>query len=557
MSMLASSQPFGFLLPQELCALIAYYASRDSIASLCLVSRAFCALFAPLLYENIMEPSLTIKQCSLLVRALSTANQSTTCIRRLRVIDWEYQRPSAEFSVNACQNALINLNHANLRSLHWGLSSKLHLLNDLLCDQDSFPNLKELFVTCRDMARIGLKNFAFMERKDLEVLGLALHVDVNPSFQSVDSEERRELTQPILEVAMNMLLDKLTSAMRALPLNSPHLHTFRFHLMFVYEDELDSTGYSDLFAMMRLLHIPALRHLDLRVDFNDILINDTEDKRGVDLSMFLANQPGLEHISLDMFGTHIAAHTPFRPPLQSFSGSPQNAAIVLSLCVQLQALTICMFDATVWHLPSFDIPPLPSHAGLEQLSVLVYDKYRNALKMSNILSPLDLEQLASSFPNLQQLDVPLSSGSAMVEYTDSLCKLSALRQIRLREYERRLLDPARSLSESFPSQPYRDFAQNLLPSLPHLMVFQHVLSTDDMSPNDVCDCDILLGECRECEELVEMMRDRADISIEYTFVVVRSRSPASVEVILGHSEIVDDRYHFEDEDTSQCTDQIV
>ncbi|KAJ7823512.1 hypothetical protein B0H14DRAFT_3146038, partial [Mycena olivaceomarginata] len=49
-------------IPPELWAIIAGFASRQSLARLCAASHEFYSKFLPLLYGNILDPSLTVDQ---------------------------------------------------------------------------------------------------------------------------------------------------------------------------------------------------------------------------------------------------------------------------------------------------------------------------------------------------------------------------------------------------------------------------------------------------------------------------------------------------------------
>jgi hypothetical protein len=154
----------GFLdVPPELCAIIAYFASRQSLASLCSVSRRLCSIFSAPLYANTVDPPLTSAQSSCLIKTLSTAKtlswkpHPALFIRQLGLTDSGLVndiKAKAKTSADSLRNIYRLIpdfersRGSALRSLHWNIAAGLDELGQILGAPGHFPNLRELMVSC-------------------------------------------------------------------------------------------------------------------------------------------------------------------------------------------------------------------------------------------------------------------------------------------------------------------------------------------------------------------------------------------------------------------------
>jgi hypothetical protein len=153
--------------PPELWAIIASFSSRPTIARLCLLSRAFNTIFLPQLYTNLLDPDLTIKQSSLILKtlclspsALSTSHHPASLIRKLSVKDDvstmspEYSKAQTALAVQVLDNMRMRplaepQGPSLLRVLHWGLLAGVDELGRILSSPGMFPHLRELIVTSK------------------------------------------------------------------------------------------------------------------------------------------------------------------------------------------------------------------------------------------------------------------------------------------------------------------------------------------------------------------------------------------------------------------------
>ncbi|KAJ7655689.1 hypothetical protein DFH06DRAFT_1132775 [Mycena polygramma] len=161
--------------PTELWAIIANFASRQTLASLCSVSHRFSITFSALLYANTVDPPLTASQSALLVQTLSDEKTSSkphpaTMIRHLGLKDGvgsQSFKGESESLLTALKNLELScVPTKGLCVLHWSLAAGV----------GKFPHLKELVVSCDGTN----KNFdtKFVHICGLEVLG------INANFSS-------------------------------------------------------------------------------------------------------------------------------------------------------------------------------------------------------------------------------------------------------------------------------------------------------------------------------------------------------------------------------------
>ncbi|KAJ7715846.1 hypothetical protein B0H16DRAFT_1615148 [Mycena metata] len=214
--------------PPELCALIARFASRCSVARLCCLSSRFNFIFSPLLYYNLVEPPLTPAQSSRLFETLSkrqTNSQPALLVRHLGLtrIPPTASRSSPRASTNAitsmfrllCDNA--SPPASGLRRLHWSVGTGVDELGLILGGYGAFPHLKELRVMCGSYTT----NFNFMKIAGLEVLGVQLNVDLA-------TQQHPGLADSICRL--------LGQALQSLPATSPSLCALHIKLVIPFSD---------------------------------------------------------------------------------------------------------------------------------------------------------------------------------------------------------------------------------------------------------------------------------------------------------------------------------
>lgn len=184
--------------PPELWTMVAALSKRDSVSSLCAVSHAFYALFSPLLYNMINEPSLTESQSIRLIKILSQAHSSpskphpATLIRTLvfsRVWSWLGAKEDL-LEPQECHAALMNLYLAPedgrpmcasaLRTLAWNMESGTDELATILRKPGCFPNLKEISVQCRSDTSFNV----------CVIFSTTVYVDLKPDLVHSYSQSR-------------------------------------------------------------------------------------------------------------------------------------------------------------------------------------------------------------------------------------------------------------------------------------------------------------------------------------------------------------------------------
>ncbi|KAJ7655699.1 hypothetical protein DFH06DRAFT_1132784 [Mycena polygramma] len=347
--------PANFLdVPPELCAIIAHFASRQSLAVLCSVSRRLCSVFSSLLYANTIDPPLESAQFSQLMKTLSNPqtlnwkHHPAVFIRHLRLTDCGGRRltnveSQAELSFDVLRNTyrLIprseHFTGSALRSLHWNLAAGLDELEQIIGAPGQFPNLKKLVVSCNGQ-------------------GSDFSLKLKMSF---------------------------------------NLYTFPFL-------ERDT-----LLGAMNLIHFPFLTTLCLSVDFYPDEDDIDEDRLPtMDFSPFLAAHPTLVALSLSAHGTRLTQDAAFLPRVRSFKGSFEDSAVICAHPTRhLDQLVLTLLHKSHFEPPSFYTDPLPVQTSLSKLQVLAVDAGGSAVKMTNELSPASLVHLVKSFPNLLHVDI--------------------------------------------------------------------------------------------------------------------------------------------------------
>lgn len=154
---------------------IASFASRQSMARLCIVSHHFYSVFSTILYADTIDPPLNAAQSSKLIRTLSDAQTTgwklhpAILIRQLGLRDDEKTRnaETRASSVDALNNLYTltlgeRTRGSALRVLEWDMEAGLDELGKILGASGNFPNLKELNVSSKGTNNNFNVNFGFL-----------------------------------------------------------------------------------------------------------------------------------------------------------------------------------------------------------------------------------------------------------------------------------------------------------------------------------------------------------------------------------------------------------
>ncbi|KAF7289355.1 hypothetical protein MIND_01397800 [Mycena indigotica] len=519
----------GFDLPTELVLSIAGFASRQSLGRLCCVSRRLCSILVYPLYETILH--LDERQSVLLACTLRTAKppnwrpHPAEIIKTVTFTDDEGTTANG-WDVSNATKALENLvrcvpggTGSPLRTLHWSVCSFMDRLGPLLMAPGNFPNLKELFVISNGTNR----NFMFMHKGGLETFSLELSIDLS------DEDEA-------------CLLYKLGESMQMLPITSPDLRSLRIKLDMWFED-LPFHGCSEFTNSFNHVRFPVLEKLDLSVSFRADygFVGGDEDEEEMDFMPFLTAHPTVVDLSLWAMGTEPLENIPMFSNLRSFKGVPADLTLLLLLKPQqLNSIFITLVHRTDYEAPSFYIPLLDTHMGITRLTIEASKADGSILKSPDEVSPTTLAALASSFPNLEHLDIPLTE--PMAQYVKALKSLKKLETIRLHEYRRKKITSKRLLAKAFPHTKYvQPILNQLVPFLPQLTSVEICILADDRGPGREVRC--TCGQCEsfdEDEDESEFMLQPAEIEIEYHFQIARPKD-GEAKVVLERSAFIDAR----------------
>lgn len=145
--------------PPELWAIIAHFASRQSLARFCCVSHDFQSTFSVFLYANIIDPPLSADQSSRLITTLSDVQKPcwkphpALLIRKLGLTGGSSQNTTEAQNHDSLRNMYRLIPRAEctsgsaLRVLHWNLEAGLDDLGQILGVPGHFPHLRELVVS--------------------------------------------------------------------------------------------------------------------------------------------------------------------------------------------------------------------------------------------------------------------------------------------------------------------------------------------------------------------------------------------------------------------------
>ncbi|KAK7057676.1 hypothetical protein R3P38DRAFT_2433018, partial [Favolaschia claudopus] len=530
--------------PDELWSLIGSFASRQTVARLCSVSQYFYVLFSPSLYSNTVDPPLTASQSTLLLRTLVIGTYSelestsitkpshnhlhpASLIKQLGLVDrygHEYLRDKHEiFEIFRAleQPALAE----GLRTLHWSLVAGIDELGRIMGVAGKFPHLKELSVSSRG----NLNNFNFVHIPCLEVLRIEL-----------------DLTSVLEHGKFAMryyLCFKFAEAIQMLPCSSPLLHALHLDIKIPFWEGFGfpEDGYPDLIAALNSIRLPMLLVFDISVDLvpEDFWDYGTslDYLPQTDLAPFLRSHPSLVHLTLNVLGTKLDEQVTFLPKLRSFSGSFAEASLLCARQRHLQKLTIKLVYKerfTPLPLPQFAIAELGGWS-LTHLRISAYDVFGQYMKYTDEISPTTFHDLASSLPNLVDLDITISH--PMRKYRDHLTSLTELQSLRIHQYRIRYLGPPNWPAHLvFPSDEYVEEFAFVLPSLPQLTRIE-ISVIGDISPLSKRDCNhnhesTTSPDCdSDCDVVFpdicwESLGDTPDVTVSYSFSVSRPSSGA-------------------------------
>ncbi|KAJ7736939.1 hypothetical protein B0H16DRAFT_1466524 [Mycena metata] len=525
--------------PPELCALIARFASRPSLARLCSISHRFCFVFSPLLYANIVEPPLSSTQSLRLIKTLSTPqtlswkSHPAVLVRHLGLTDSRANtiKSSPRESVDALMNMYRLMPDAErirgsaLRSLHWNFTAGVDELGQILNARGHFPYLTELRITCDQTTT----DFSFIQVEDLEVLGVGLELEV--------------LTQRESDLA-DSLCCLLGEALDSLPATSPSLHALHLKLKIPFSDRFPYLGLDDLNDTMNRIHLPVLTTLELSLDFYPLEVDEVDEALlpPMDFGPFLVAHPSLRNLTLAAHGTNLTKDIAFLPHLCSFTGSFNDAAILCAGQRQLDQLVLNFVHRTYCEQPSFRALPLPPHASLTKLTVRAVDGIGEVVKMTNELSPSSLARLVSGFPNLTHLDVCLSG--RISNYRKSLTRLTHLQSLRVQEYRKTSAGRWNLVTAVFPYAEYTNELHRILPSLLQLTTVEFSVLGDNVDYGEGSDC-CSCGGCSDYDNGgspgydYELMDSLPEMTVDYRFSVVRASS--EVSVVLRDTRVHDAR----------------
>ncbi|KAJ6593361.1 hypothetical protein B0H19DRAFT_1365470 [Mycena capillaripes] len=538
-SIVSDPESRSFLdVPPELCAIVARFASRQSLASLCSVSHHFYSIFSALLYANTVEPPLKSAQSLRLMKTLSDARtlnwkpHPAILIRQLALTHSDdnhlnYFKSQAGAPADLLRNTYRLIPAAQrsrgsaLRSLHWNLMAGLDELGGILGASGYFPNLRELMVSCN-----GTTNFSFIQIPGLQVLGLDLSL---PSSKSDIGDINDEICY------------KLSEAIQMLPNTSPRLHTLqlKFKIPF-YLYTFPYLGRDHLLAAINTVHLPVLAALILSVDF----FPDEDDVNesllpGMDFSPFLSAHPNLVDLTLDARGTKLTQDVAFLPRLRSFKGSFEDSAVICAPQRQLDELVLRFVHRAHFEPPLFYTQPLPSHSSLTKLDVLAVDSVGSVVKMTNELSPTSLAHLVSSFPNLTHLNICING--RMNRYRKSLIRLTKLQSLRMQEYRKISALKVWPVMSIFPPADYTKDFPGFLSHLPQLACIEICVlgdSTEWDEDSDPCPC----CDSRDCGSPgldFELIFSPPEMRVDYRFSVIRTA--IKTLVVLDDARVSDKR----------------
>ncbi|KAJ7496704.1 hypothetical protein FB451DRAFT_1208454 [Mycena latifolia] len=449
--------------PPELWEIVASFASRQSVARLCSLSREFCSTFSALLYSDLINPSLSPSQSSRLIKRLGAAQTSSwkphpaTLIRQLDIPDGSRDRFRSFQDVKAKAQALrgalgrIALSEPTkgsaLRVLHWNFPNSLKDLGEIL-ETEYFPNLRELAISSNETSQ----NFDFIQIGALEILKIEFG---DNRFGPEDHEIGTKAFY------------KLAEAMQMLPRSSPLLHALHLNLKISsYGDPTVSPkeGRHDPVAIINSIHFPVLTALDLSVT---VYLYLSLSSTGCDFFPFLRSHPNLLDLTLHTSGTKLTNDVSFLPRLRSFKGSFEDAAAICACQRPLDKLVLTFVQSHdfSYKLPQFPTIPLPTHLSLTKLQVRAVDTIGTAVKMSNI-SPASLARLVASFPNLTHLDICLHKPIPIFRH--SLILLTKLQSLRIQEYRTKRPNSASNTWRVKKINDYIEELNSFLSFLPHL-----------------------------------------------------------------------------------------
>ncbi|KAJ6602658.1 hypothetical protein DFH09DRAFT_1470520 [Mycena vulgaris] len=473
-----------FDVPPELWALVAKVSRRQAIAHLCLVSREFYAVFAPLLYRTTRDPPLRDTKALRLMETLGAActPHPALLVRELVFPAYAGYRPiDTKVGLTALRRLFDApgggrpIRSSVLRAFEWDLGwtrtlSVTNSLGPLLLTPGCFPDLKEITIA----APVFCKRFDFLRIPNLE------KIDVSVTL--CDCKKWRASC------------DALAAELKSLPVSSPLLHTLKLRLWMAVGRKDDTSPPWDVYISR--MSPPSPPGPD------------------ADFSPLISAHPHLTHLALDAVGTQI----PAVPALRAFTGSLAHCATVAGRAPELAELCVLFpYDFDPDALPAL-FPPGASQT-LTLLNVSFVDEDGHFASFPRALFPRSLGCLASAFPHLADLHVTLAR--KIKDYTANLVALPHLESLCLRAHmylpERSWYDP---VAKIFPVAEYAAYiGAELLPSLGRLKDVRIILRGDRIPQRG----------CSTCDE------DRADpgpLQVEYRFRVRHTPGQRKGKVVI-------------------------
>ncbi|TRM64145.1 hypothetical protein BD626DRAFT_266042 [Schizophyllum amplum] len=402
-------------LPVELWTELASWCTRSAVYRLCLSSKTFYFLFNPVLYKSLLTEHDSV--CPALLRTLSSRRgraslgpHPASLVRDLflNTIHLTSTRPIETTLKNTSLVGDRSLG-SRLRALTWDIREVPPNVAQLLQDPDAFPCLKEISL------RFAWRMFNAPPKSNMRIF-------LNPGLEKLTIEYK---------VCNGRGYDwsPLMHAITDLPHACKLLHSLRLSFKSdVYSPTLDSTrlccpgSFEQLLATIYALRLPLLQSLDLHVSHGPL----PGAYPTADPSPFIKAHPTLQRLQLCM-ETKLADDLALAlPHLRSFCGYERLCRNFLGPQSTLQELTVLRDDLGIATTPDLLFAPTPSLR-----NVHVFPRVKKMKQhLQKGLSPKDLEALATSFPDLTSLDIPILP--PLPKYARELALFGRLRALTLR-----------------------------------------------------------------------------------------------------------------------------
>ncbi|KAL1736497.1 hypothetical protein EV714DRAFT_241827 [Schizophyllum commune] len=399
-------------LPVELWTDIASWCSRSAVYRLCLVSRTFYLLFNPVLYKSLLTEHDSV--CPALLRTLSSRRggaslgpHPASLVRDL-FLNTTHSKSTRPIETTLKNTSLFTDRSvgSRLRALTWDIREVPANIALLLQDPVAFPCLKEMSL------RFAWRMFNAAPKSNMRIF-------LNPGLEKLSIEYR---------VCNGRGYDwaPLMQAIAELPHVCRLLHSLRLSFSSdVYSPASSSCcpgSFEQLLTTIYALRLPSLRTLDLHVSHGPL----PSAYPTADPSDFLKAHPAIQHLKLRMETTLADDLALSLPHLRTFCGYERLCRNFLGPQSTLQELTILRDNLGIVISPRLSFAPTPT---LRTLHVFPHVK-KMKQHLQKGLSPKDLEALATSFPELTSLDMPLLP--PLPKYARELALFMRLRALTVR-----------------------------------------------------------------------------------------------------------------------------